>query len=176
MSKLTRQQFVCLLLLMAILVTLAFIFGNSMASPQQSGAASDRVNHVISAVMEFVTGRQDSGPERFLTAYSRKIAHMVEFALLGCEVIWLLQVSRRRSAAHLVAGAFFGFVAASADEFIQSFTGRGDLVSDIWIDVSGYIAAYGLTACCLFVFAWRKSPLTHTPTVGEGSTSQKGSL
>ncbi len=158
MKRLTREQLSCFLLLLAILLTLVFIFGNSLASPEQSGATSDKVNDIISDTTEIITGKPNSELENFLTTYSRKIAHVVEFALLGLEVILLLHLSQHRRASHLLAGAFFAFVIASTDELIQSFTERGDMVSDVWIDVSGYIAAYCVTMLFLWLFAWRKRP------------------
>ena len=57
---------------------------------------------------------------------------------------------------HLLSGALLSFTVASMDEGIQIVSGRGDQVSDIFIDVSGYLSAYLVGALILYVFCWRK--------------------
>lgn len=151
-----QHRIILLVLSLTILLTLIFIFGNSMASPKSSGAVSQRVNEIIEAAVETITGKENTSLEKFLVAYSRKIAHVVEFAMLGIQIMLWLHFARLRSGAHLLSGALLGFFVAAIDEGIQIFSGRGDLVSDIWIDVSGYITAYGLGMLILYLFSWRK--------------------
>lgn len=151
MQKERKRRLVCLLLLVSIFLTLAFIFGNSIASREASGAASDTVNDWIGTVIAFLTGREDTALEAFLVTYSRKIAHFLEFALLGTEVLLLLYFSKRTDRAHGLLGALFAFFVASTDEGIQILSGRGAMVSDVWLDALGYISAYALGMLVLYL-------------------------
>ena len=60
----------------------------------------------------------------------RKIAHVVEFFLLSIltSIFW-----KRKPIRNL----YTGLIVALLDETIQVFTGRGALVTDIWIDMIG---------------------------------------
>ncbi len=151
-----KRRLACLLLLVLIFLTLAFIFGNSIASREASGAASDTVNDWIGTFMVFLTGREDTALENFLVTYSRKIAHFLEFATLGTEVLLLLYFARMTDRAHVLSGALFAFFVASADEGIQILSGRGAMVSDVWLDVSGYISAYALGMLVLYLIKRKK--------------------
>lgn len=147
---------ICIVLLLCVLLTLCFIFGNSMASPEESGAASDKVNDIVSDVIESVTGKEDTAIESFFVTYSRKIAHVTEFALLGIEIFLLICFLHFTGFAAYFSGALLAFLFASIDEGIQMFSDRGDQVSDIFIDASGYIGAYLVCALVFFIFVWRR--------------------
>ncbi len=147
---------ICIVLLLCVLLTLCFIFGNSMASREKSGTASDKVNDIVSDVIEGVTGKEDTSLEDFFVTYSRKIAHVTEFALLGLEVFLLIYFLRLSGFAVYFSGALLSFLIASIDEGIQIFSDRGDQVSDIFIDVLGYIGAYLICALVFLLFVWRK--------------------
>ena len=84
-----KRRVVCLLLLITVFLTLLFIFGNSLASREESQEISDKVNESIGEVITVVTGKEDSSLEDFFTKYHRKIAHFFEFALLGLQMILL---------------------------------------------------------------------------------------
>ena len=157
MSLLVRiKRPICIVLLLCILLTLGFIFGNSMASREVSGAASDKVNEIVSSVIETVMGTDDTAAESFFVTYSRKIAHVIEFALLGMEIFLLIYLLRLTGFAAYLSGFLLAFPVAAIDEGIQILSDRGALVSDIFIDVSGYIGAYLICAFLLFLFVWRK--------------------
>ena len=154
------NQTMCLLLLIAIILTLAFIFGNSIVSMEESEQISNHFNESIGNVITALTGKEETALENFLIQYSRKIAHFVEFACLGIEVILLLHFAFRRNLPYLLLGATLSFTVASFDEGIQVLTGRGDQVSDIFIDVSGYMSAYLLGMTVLYLCAWRHTRKT----------------
>ncbi len=154
------NQTMCLLLLIAIILTLAFIFGNSIVSMEESEQISNHFNESIGNVITALTGKEETALENFLIQYSRKIAHFVEFACLGIEVILLLHFAFRRNLPYLLLGATLSFTVASFDEGIQVLTGRGDQVGDIFIDVSGYMSAYLLGMTVLYLCAWRHTRKT----------------
>ena len=142
----------CLILLLCILLTLIFIFGNSLASKEASGAASDKVNDIVSDVIENITGKEETALENFFVTYSRKLAHVLEFFLLGSEICLLIFFMRSSGTVPYLLGASLSFVFASFDEGIQMLSGRGDLVSDIFIDTCGYLIAYLLCILSLSIF------------------------
>ena len=150
----------CLILLIAIILTLAFIFGNSIVSKKESEQISNHFNESISNVITALTGKEETAFGSFLMHYSRKIAHFVEFACLGTEVVLLLHFASRRNLPYLLLGATLSFTVASFDEGIQVLTGRGDQVSDIFIDVSGYMSAYLFGMTILYLCAWRHTRKT----------------
>ncbi len=164
-----KRRVVCLLLLATVFLTLLFIFGNSLASREESQEISDKVNESIGEVITVVTGKEDSSLEDFFTKYHRKIAHFVEFALLGLQVILLLHFSDRRSFSYLASGAFLSFAVASVDEGIQMLTGRGDQVADVFIDVGGYLCAYFLGVLVLYFAFWR-SRREKAPIISQNET------
>ena len=166
-----RQKVICLILLGTILLTLLFIFGNSLASREESEELSDKVNASVGEVIETVTGNEESSLEDFFTKHHRKIAHFLEFAFLGLQIVLLLHFANQRSFSSLLAGALLSFAFAATDEGIQIFTGRGDQVSDIFIDAVGYLSAYFLTMLVLYLACWRKSRKIPASIMREKSVS-----
>ena len=82
----------------------------------------------------------------------RKLAHGIEFCALGCSVgglLWGVRSRNKRmrcaevSDHHSSSALLYLLGVAVTDEYIQSFTGRTSLVSDILIDFCG--AVVGLT-------------------------------
>lgn len=60
----------------------------------------------------------------------RKIAHVFEYLVLGVFVSLLWKEK-------LIKSINTGFIVAFLDESIQVFTGRGALITDVWIDMIG---------------------------------------
>ena len=126
MNKKTHK----LVLTVLIGLNLAFIWGNSSMTGQQSGEVSGSLLEWISRI--FPIFAQEEG--HFLL---RKLAHFSEFACLG-----LLSCARR-----IVGGtpvrpglAGFGLMAACIDETIQIYVpGRGSSLVDVWIDTAGFV-------------------------------------
>ena len=96
--------------------------------------------HEIDAREEFLAVK-----ENFVEEYIRKIAHFTEYGLLGIELaVYLLLLHRRRPSLFGLAMTvpfFVGFI----DESIQSLSGRGPLIEDVWIDIGGFATFYALT-------------------------------
>ena len=126
-------RMVCLLL---IGLTLLFIWSNSMkdatASTNQSGFFKDIFEQIFDVTQE---------PFRFLHQNLRKVAHFLEFALLGGEVALYIFFRRRHGWLFYPLGACFCAAAAAVDEGIQYFVpGRAALWTDVLLDAAG--------ACC----------------------------
>ena len=68
----------------------------------------------------------------------------------------LVHFAKKNRFSELLSGALLSFVVASLDEGIQMLTGRGDQVSDVFIDVGGYMCTYLICALVLYVGFWRR--------------------
>lgn len=132
-----NKQKPVLFVVLTVLQT-AFIWCNSVLPPQESGALSG-------GVMQFVTNllpvEEFIEPET-LHHLIRKAGHFTEFLILSLLYCMLRRhmPEKFRNQCMLLA-PFAGLLTAVIDEFIQSFTGRGSLVSDVLIDFSGVMTA-----------------------------------
>ena len=127
-----------------LLVTMiALIWGHSAMPPDLSSMESGFVFRLLFAPLAFFFGAEN------VTEYLiRKAAHFLEYAALGC----LLSLDERRTLSW--GGALgrlnFGLLVAFLDETIQIFSGRGAQIADVWLDLSGVLAAVVAMA------AWNK--------------------
>ena len=122
-------------------ITLLYIFWNSLQPVVQSNEQSRRVLEVIEEV--FNTPPLDTEEAQHIV---RKAAHVVEFALLGMEMVLLLFVARKMSWGNLTTVLFIGLISAVTDETIQVFSQRGSQVLDVWIDFAGLMMGIGIGA------------------------------
>ncbi len=114
-----------------IILLLAFIWGNSTLSGEESGAISSGLLDWLAAHFSFLKDM----PERVL----RKLGHLSEFAALG---FFLGLYFRNQQGYHRITmPLLIGFAAANIDELIQVFSPkRGPSVVDVWIDMGGLCA------------------------------------
>ena len=161
-----------LVLLILIVMTVAFIFTQSIIPPETSSAESEVVSDVVTDVVVDIIG--DDTPEKvekaeraskYIDENMRKIAHVVEFAVLGAEVAvlgFLIEREKAKSSKSIsllsvaAASLIFGLLIAFLDESIQILSGRGPLVSDIWIDLSGYTSLLVVTHLVILVIRKQK--------------------
>ncbi len=141
-------------LLLATALTVAFIFGNSLlprdASLAESGKAADLVEIVVRPVVAALAG--EARADTVMAAMDvRKIAHFVEFFVLGALAFALARPVRARRA---VCAGYFCFTVAFLDESIQILTGRGPMIADVWLDLSGALCGMGLM---FVIFAARRA-------------------
>lgn len=148
----------CRIHILILLVALAFIWGNSLLPVPKSDAESKSVLELIRPFLEFFVGKGNATDHLV-----RKIAHFVEFAVLGSQILLLVwakkmpahdktQPTARLVAQVLAHAVNYGFIAAFIDESIQMFSGRGNQIIDVWLDVAGvaFGAAVSLTFVCLY--------------------------
>ena len=134
-----------------ILLTLTFIFTNSMdsvaASQKKSGAVLERVWILLKGVV---------GKENVTEHLVRKLAHFFEFFVLGVEMSALsfLHHSPRRTLYYSISlPVFCGLLAALTDETIQIASARGSQVQDVWLDFAGVCVGVGVVFVIWLV--WR---------------------
>ena len=143
-----------------IALTLAFIWSNSM----QSGAPDDQPGGMSGSLKAWLEQLLHTEISEFLL---RKAAHFSEYGLLGVEFSLLLGLQHDKNGKNFQHGRnlldfpLIGMLCAVTDETIQIFSGRGSLVSDVWIDTAGFSTGFFLTVLLfLFINHCKKSRVT----------------
>ncbi len=132
-------------ILIIIVALVAFIWGQSFMPQTVSRQESGFVYQIVKPFLELFVG------EGNLTGNMvRKIAHFTEFAALG---IVLGLIFRKKRFGFLWA-ALIAFLVAFLDETIQIFSGRGPMIKDVWLDLSGAVCGAGII--CLISFLRRR--------------------
>ena len=126
-----------------VVLTVAFIWGNSLMPGTVSGAISDWAGAVLSRIFG---GAVDTVHGHGVL---RKLAHGTEYLLLGVELYLLLRPEKPWSTL-----ALSGVLTALLDETIQLFVPeRCGQIKDVWIDLGGFTTGVLL---CILVIRLRK--------------------
>ena len=132
-----KRKVISFILICLIIMTLAFIWGNSLDNQIESSHKSMKVLEWITPVLEWFVGA-DKVTEHLV----RKLGHFTEFSLLGAEMAGLLIARGRLRLQGFVNCLFVGLSVAVIDETIQIFSQRGSQVQDVLLDFAG--AFFGL--------------------------------
>lgn len=117
--------------------TLLFIWGNSLMPASVSGRISGFVKELLSLIFGFVEDTEGDG-------LLRKLAHGLEFAALGAELL-LLGREKKWPRSQVILS---GFLVSLLDETIQLFVeGRNGAIRDVWIDMGGFF--FGCLICII---------------------------
>ena len=118
-----------------LILTLVFIWGQSVLDREQSTKESSWVYDKLKAIMRFIVG-----PELATEILLRKVAHFGEFFLLSAEAMVLCMLLGKKTLSGITAVFLLSNFCALLDETIQIFSGRGSAVSDVWIDTAGAVS------------------------------------
>ncbi len=89
--------------------------------------------------------------EKLATEYLvRKLAHFSEYAVFGFIVSLRVRQSQKLDIKLIGKAEGASFLTAFLDESIQVVSGRGPMITDVWIDSLG--AFTGILICSLIVF------------------------
>lgn len=136
---------------LSLLVT-AFIWGNSVLSRADSSAQSGALAALLKPLLDPFDRMDADAFHNFL----RKAAHFAEFAVLGMFTGgFTANLGRMRKKRYISLPLLITLAVAVVDEYIQIFSGRGSMVSDVVLDYSG--ALTGLLFAMLCCFPRRKS-------------------
>ena len=125
-------------LILALLATF-FVFSNSMQAAEASSQRNGRLVAIIESISRFLGFTADTG---VLTVFIRKGAHIAEFFLQSFFIGLIFVVGQKKFAERIIYILFFGLLTGCVDEFIQMFSsGRGSLVSDVFVDFTGVLLA-----------------------------------
>lgn len=132
------------LLFIITILTICFIWGNSLLPASVSGAISEWVKDILNFLF---SGSPDDGMSG--DGVLRKIAHALEYTVLGVELTLIVRAMWKKPLSLLLLG---GLSAAFIDETIQLFIpGRAGMVQDIWIDLGGFCTGALITLFILHI-------------------------
>ncbi len=132
-EKITKIIIITLLIL-----NILFIFTNSLLPPELSSEESEAFGGILSKLFP-----PDTAFGAFIRDNVRKLAHFAEFFTLGVLSALVTRLYLRGRVTVLMSYVF-GLLVALVDETIQIFTGRGPMISDVWLDFSGYVLSLTL--------------------------------
>ena len=115
-----------------LVLTLAFIWRNSMESIPESQAKSLDLVAILKPILEPIIGEG-----KVTDHFVRKTAHFCEFALLGAELRLLFLLLGFGTVQGHMNALFAALAAGVADETIQYFYDRGSMVLDVVLDFCG---------------------------------------
>ena len=128
------------ILFVLLIVSLAFIWLHSLMPQDVSSAESGFVYDVLFPLLKAIL------PDEWVTElFIRKAAHFSEYAVLGIEMLLYAAIRGRIKDRNLVNILFSGLTVAFIDETIQIFAGRGPMITDVWIDLAGFVSGAGIT-------------------------------
>ena len=137
-------------LLILLGLVLVFIWGNSMLPAPVSAALSGWVRRGL----RFLSGGNGDTP-------LRKLAHLLEFAVLGLTLCWVLYLPGARKRSFALPSLLGGIVVGCVDEAIQKMVpGRGPSLLDVGIDTLGTMLGVGLFLLGLTVIQKLKNKKT----------------
>lgn len=122
-----------------IILTLAFIFGNSLLNVEKSTDASENVSGIVEKLPPIQSAIEENKITKGeIDGIVRSIAHAIEFSALGAETMLLLLLLGIRP---LCLSAFLPFflclILGIADESLQMLSDRAAEVVDIIKDFAG---------------------------------------
>ena len=124
------------LIIILIIITLVFIWGNSMIPGKLSSDMTDWLKGVLSKLFPFMKGEEQASSGHLL----RKCMHFTEYMILGIEMTCLKNASRKLDNHGVL---LMGLLAAMIDETIQLFTpGRAGMLQDVWLDSAGFLTGF----------------------------------
>ena len=126
--------------ILLIIATVVFIISNSAAPSEKSNNKSqdvtDKVVENVKPLKDAI--EQDKVDKEDVHKGIRKIAHFLEYALLGAEMMLLLfLIFPADPMKNLIYILFFGLAFAVCDESVQKLTDRTSSTTDVMIDFGG---------------------------------------
>lgn len=145
-----------------IAMTFGFIFGNSLLPSERSNAISDIITETVGGEIVSNAEERANASTWFTSDFIRKSAHIAEFAVLGAEFTLLLRLLKKLPRAYPLI-FLIGSLSALTDETLQSFSDRTSCISDVWIDILGFVLGTALVSLPLYFLPLirKKSILSH---------------
>ena len=128
------------------ILVLVFILGNSLLPPDTSGKISGAVGEILATILGEGDANQTVGGVSV-----RKMGHFVEFFALGALVVFLLRMLLKDRYFRCSVVVIVGLLIPVIDETLQIFSDRGSALTDVWIDVCGYVVGVALACTVIFL-------------------------
>lgn len=139
-----------------ILLTLIFIFGNSLKNVEKSSNASESVTSVIEKIPPIKQAIEKNIIQPgSLEGPIRSFAHFFEFSILGAELMLLIILLKCScNIKYFLFVVLICFILGLSDEITQSFTDRSTEAIDVIKDVCG--GAFGAFCVSMIYLPIRK--------------------
>lgn len=147
----TRKTRIILFSVLSVLIV-AFIYSNSLPSIPESRETSLSVAALLRPLLD-PHHRLDDDVYHNLV---RKLAHLTEFGALGMSLTALSAQFPRKKRYLLGTPLAAAAVVALTDEGLQFFTGRGNSMRDVCIDIGGAVCGIAVVALILRLQKERK--------------------
>lgn len=148
-----RKRFLILFATLSVLVA-GFILSQSLLPQEDSAEQSGWVMKLIKPFLD----PENQVPEDTFHLWIRKTAHFVGFAALGlCVGGFCVNLGYLRQRRYTALPMLLTLLTAVADEFLQYFTGRGSMVTDVVLDYSGALFGLALAALIACLIDRRKN-------------------
>ncbi len=143
------------IIIFAVIACLAaeYIFFNSS---QPQAVSNERSTHLTEQIKP-ILDPYDKIPKRDFNNSLRKVAHGVEFFILGGSLAGIAyclgKIKKRR---YICFPLLLGLLVAVTDEYLQFYTKRGSQVSDVLIDFAGILIGYLIITSVFFLINFIK--------------------
>ena len=153
-KRTVRERFIKALLV----VTIAMIWGQSMISREGSRRESDALLVFLKPFIDIRIGDLGSETYEMLSNIVRKLAHITEYTILGCEIMAyrIVKSGSEFKRGQMMQLLFWGMLVGLLDETIQVFSGRGPMVTDVWIDTFGVLLGLSISRFIFKIIRSRK--------------------
>ena len=133
----------------------------------QTKAASSAASSGLLALLRPILDPHGRLPPETLRLWIRKTAHFVEFAALGlCLGGFSAHLGRWKQRRYTAFPLLLALLAAVSDEFLQLFSGRGSIVTDVVLDYAGALFGLGVAGLLARIAARIRE---RKGTTGEGT-------
>lgn len=153
------RKITIIILSVLIVLTLAFIFSNSLKTQTQSAESSGGLYEKLKPVFDFLFGQGTITHSKF-----RVMAHFAEFFVFGGEIGLFYHFAFLKPKKRWAEMVSIGLFVAVLDESLQLLNDRGAEVLDVLCDYSGYILAV-LIVNCFTYFICRAKKKTDNKTI-----------
>lgn len=127
-----------------IVLTIAFIWSNSMRSRAESEAQSSAVKEVVEDILTCGGSKPASAGDEWILGNIRKLAHFAEHFVLSVFLSTYALIFIRTIRAKVII-VLLSVPVAAIDETIQIFSNRGAALSDVLLDISGAALGFAVT-------------------------------
>ena len=141
-----KRKVLSIILIVLITATVAFIWSNSMRTKTQSAEQSGTSYSFFKVILDFIFGEGVITHDVF-----RKLAHGIEFFVLGLELNLLLITVKGFAIKRVWMPLVSGLFVAVMDECIQILAKRGASVIDVLIDFGGVLTATLITSLIAYL-------------------------
>jgi len=149
-NKNKMNIFIVIFTVISLLIT-SYIFYNSFQKIDKSLERSDKVVEKIQPVID----PEEKIEKEDMSEYTRKAAHVIEFAMLGISIgIVFACVFGKTKRLFISLPLLLSMSVGVADEFIQSFRDRTSCLKDVLIDFSGACGGLLLVAVAIFIYSF----------------------